>query len=93
MYGNYLLISDAMMYGDFTRYGDVRLLLNEADDRFVIFGRGEEVTLKFNAHGLPHLPRGWKRDFLFYSNGYCKDMDPNRFKALNDIYGPEAFDY
>jgi len=22
-----------------------------------------------------------------------KDMDPNKFKALNDLYGPEAFDY
>ncbi|MCI0655755.1 MAG: FG-GAP-like repeat-containing protein, partial [Acidobacteria bacterium] len=42
--------------GAYTRFGGVTELLSEVDDRFVIFGRGEEITLKFKATGLPHLP-------------------------------------
>ena len=75
--------------GSYTRFGNVTELLSEVDDRFVIFGRGEEVTLKFKAGGLPHLPKGWKRDFLFASNGYCKDMDPNT--AFPDTVEPLPF--
>src|SRR5262249_58179234 len=35
--------------GRLTRLGDVTELLNERDDRFVIFGPGEEVTARFAA--------------------------------------------
>jgi len=31
--------------GNYTGYGDVRALVAHADDRFVIFGTGEEVAL------------------------------------------------
>jgi tetratricopeptide (TPR) repeat protein len=75
--------------GSYTRFGAVTELLEEADDRFVIFGRGEELTLKFKATGLPHLPRGWKRSFVLYTNGYCKDMDPNT--AFPDTVEPLPF--
>jgi len=75
--------------GSYTRFGPVTELLQDADDRFVLFGKGEEVTLKFKAQGLPHLPRGWKRDFLLYVNGYCKDMDPNT--AFPDTVDPLPF--
>jgi hypothetical protein len=75
--------------GSYTKFGMVTELLEDVDDRFVIFGRGEELTLKFSARGLPHLPRGWKRDYLFYSNGYCKDMDPNT--AFPDTVEPLPF--
>jgi hypothetical protein len=61
--------------GFYTRYGDVRPLLDRVDDRFVIFGAGEEVSLSFDATTLPPLPTGWTRDYLFYANGYVKDMD------------------
>ena len=77
------------MAGSYTRLGKVTELLQEADDRFVVFGRGEEVTLKFRTAGLPPLPKGWKRDFLFYANGYCKDMDPNT--AFPDTVDPLPF--
>ena len=75
--------------GSYTRFGNVTELLSEVDDRFVIFGRGEEITLKFKSSGLPHLAKGWKRDFLFASNGYCKDMDPNT--AFPDTVEPLPF--
>jgi hypothetical protein len=61
--------------GFYTRYGDVRPLVERVDDRFVIFGAGEEVSLDFDAGALPPVPAGWTRDYLFYANGYVKDMD------------------
>jgi tetratricopeptide (TPR) repeat protein len=61
--------------GSYTRYGDVLPLLKAADDKFVVFGSGEEVTLDFDPSSLPKLPAGWKRDYLFYANGFVKDMD------------------
>jgi len=61
--------------GNYTRYGDVLPLLKRVDDRFVIFGSGEEVVLDFDAFSLPPVPAGWKRDYLFYANGFVKDMD------------------
>jgi tetratricopeptide (TPR) repeat protein len=62
--------------GDYTRFGDVRELLLETDDRFVVFGRGDEVTLRFDPGALPELPAGWSRTFALRAEGYCKDMDP-----------------
>jgi cytochrome c-type biogenesis protein CcmH/NrfG len=63
--------------GDYTRYGRVTELLARTDDKFVIFGRGEEISLEFPVKGLPKVPRGSLRSFLLYANGYCKDMDPH----------------
>jgi tetratricopeptide (TPR) repeat protein len=61
--------------GNYTRYGEVLPLLSQADDRFVVFGSGEEVALDFDGSRLPRLPAGWKRDYFFMANGYEKDMD------------------
>jgi hypothetical protein len=61
--------------GAYTRFGDVRELLTSVDDRFVLFGSGEEVELEFDPAGLPPLPPGWKRDYFFFADGYEKDMD------------------
>jgi hypothetical protein len=61
--------------GEYTRYGDVRALLELLDDKFVVFGSGDEVALDFDPAKLPALPRGWVRDYFFTANGYEKDMD------------------
>jgi Flp pilus assembly protein TadD len=61
--------------GAYTRYGDVRPLLDSIDDKFVVFGSGDEVALDFDPAKLPALPRGWVRDYFFVANGYEKDMD------------------
>ena len=47
-----------IMTGDYTRFGRVTELLTKTDDKFVIFGRGEEVTLEFPVKGLPRVPQG-----------------------------------
>jgi hypothetical protein len=61
--------------GAYTRYGDVRPLLDSIDDKFVVFGSGDEVALDFDPANLPALPHGWVRDYFFVANGYEKDMD------------------
>lgn len=61
--------------GSYTRYGDVTALVSGIDDRYAIFGSGEEIATAFDARALPPLPAGWQRDYFFYANGYVKDMD------------------
>ena len=61
--------------GNYTRMGDVTPLLKSVDDRFVVFGSGEEIAAEFDTAQLPALPVGWKRDYFFYANGFVKDMD------------------
>lgn len=61
--------------GNYTRMGDVTALVKGIDDRFAIFGSGEEIAAEFDATALPALPKHWKRDYFFYANGFVKDMD------------------
>ncbi len=61
--------------GNYTRYGDVTALVKGVDDRYAIFGSGDEIAAEFDADKLPALPPHWKRDYFFYANGYVKDMD------------------
>ncbi|HEV7222566.1 MAG TPA: hypothetical protein VGN42_07685, partial [Pirellulales bacterium] len=68
------------MSGRFTRYGDVAELLTETDDRLVVLGAGDELTLHF-AVPADAPPPGWTRDFLLYNVGWDKDAD------LNTVYG------
>ncbi len=67
--------------GYYTRYGDVISLLEKADDQYIIANSGDEVSLEFDAKSLPAIDRGWKRDFLIYSEGWVKDGD------LNTVHG------
>jgi len=61
--------------GNYTRKGDVTPLLAGVDDRYVIFGSGEEIAAEFDASHLPALPPHWTRDYFFYADGFVKDMD------------------
>ena len=63
--------------GLYTRYGDVRPLLEAVDDRLVIMGSGDELRLLFPARDLPLLKPGWKRDYLLLVDGWAKDGDYN----------------
>ena len=77
------------MTGLATRYGDVTELLTLADDRFVIFTGGDEVSIRFDAAALPPLAPGWERDYLFYSDGWEKDSDRNT--VTGDTVDPLPF--
>ena len=61
--------------GNYTHMGDVTALVKGVDDRYAIFGSGEEIATEFDGSKLPVVPAGWKRDYFFYANGYVKDMD------------------
>jgi tetratricopeptide (TPR) repeat protein len=76
---NYNLVSLAGPFqrerGSYTRFSDVTPLVKGVDDRYAIFGSGEEIAAEFDTTKLPALPPHWKRDYFFYANGYVKDMD------------------
>ncbi len=67
--------------GRYTRYGDVRELLVEADDRSVILAPGDEIALEFDASGLPPAAAGWTRTVFLQSQGWDKDADRNTYEA------------
>ncbi|HWG46460.1 MAG TPA: FG-GAP-like repeat-containing protein [Gemmataceae bacterium] len=86
--------------GRMTRLGDVTELLHGRDDRFVIFGPGDDLTVRFDAASLPSLPSGWQRSFVLRTAGYCKDtalstahgttVEPLPFQAMRNYpYGPD----
>ncbi len=58
-----------------TRYGEVRELLQQVDDRYVITSPGDELRMKFAAPAPP--PAHWKRDFILICDGWVKDGDYN----------------
>jgi tetratricopeptide (TPR) repeat protein len=61
--------------GLYTRYGPVDEILRGVDDRLVLMGSGDEVSLQFEALGAPR--EGWSRDFLLKVDGWAKDRDAN----------------
>ncbi|MCH8828996.1 MAG: VCBS repeat-containing protein, partial [Planctomycetes bacterium] len=68
------------MAGRFTRYGDVTELLRTDDDRLVVLGAGDEMSLSFRVPKNP-VPPGWKRDFFLQNVGWDKDCN------VNTVYG------
>ncbi|MDX1966733.1 MAG: CRTAC1 family protein [Planctomycetaceae bacterium] len=68
------------MGGRYTRFGDVSELLTTTDDRLVVMGSGDEISLSFAVAAEP-LPVGWKRDFFLHNVGWDKDAD------LHTVYG------
>jgi hypothetical protein len=63
------------LIGYYTRYGDVRELLQQTDDRYVIVNSGDEISLRFPEQSAP--PQGWVRDFVVLGDGWIKDGDYN----------------
>ena len=78
-----------VMTGRYTREGNVRELLLDSDDMFVISRPGDELILSFDAAKLPPLRAGWTRTFLLYADGFSKEMDIN--SASPDQVGPLPF--
>ena len=63
------------LVGYYTRFGDVRELLTQVDDRYVIMNAGDELQLLFPE--LPPPAAGWRRDFVLIGDGWVKDGDYN----------------
>ena len=63
------------LVGYYTRFGDVRALLEKIEDRYVIMNAGDELRLTFTAPPAP--AEGWTRDFVLVGDGWVKDGDFN----------------
>jgi hypothetical protein len=63
--------------GFYTRFGAVEDLVARIDDRLVVFGAGEELSLSFDTRALPEPDEGWRRTLFLHSEGWEKDGDPN----------------
>ena len=83
--------------GRYTRYGDVRKLVQHVDDRLVVMGSGDELQLRYDANGLPALPAAWTRDFLLLVDGWAKDADANTAFSQNveplPFHGMSSYPY
>ena len=63
------------LIGYYTKFGDVRELLQKTDDRYVIMNAGDEMAFRFPAQLSP--PAGWTRDYILIGDGWIKDGDYN----------------
>lgn len=63
------------LVGYYTRYGDVKELLEKVDDRYVIVNSGDEMSLRFDEQPAPSA--GYVRDFIITGDGWIKDGDYN----------------
>ena len=61
--------------GYYTRFGDVGVLLDKVDDRYVVMNAGDELVLEFVADDGPR--EGMERDFVLIGDGWVKDGDFN----------------
>jgi tetratricopeptide (TPR) repeat protein len=75
--------------GLYTRYGDVRELTQDVDDKLILMGSGDELRLLFDASSLAPAPAGWTREFLLKVDGWAKDRDPNT--AYSQTVAPLPF--
>lgn len=75
------------MMGRFTRYGDVMELVQSEDDRLVVMGAGDEMTVRFKAPPPP--AEGFQRTFVLHNVGWDKDADLNT--VLGETVEPLPF--
>ena len=71
--------------GRYTRFGDVRELLEAVDDRQVVIGPGDEIRVLFDARDLPPPAPGHARTVFLESFGWDKDADRNTWKADSNL--------
>jgi tetratricopeptide (TPR) repeat protein len=69
--------------GFYTRFGAVDELLGGVDDRLVIMGSGDELSLSFDALSLAPPPPGAERHYILVVDGWAKDRDANTAYSQN----------
>lgn len=73
VYGDPVSPPNYQLPGNYTKFGDVTPLLSTIDDKFVIFGGGDELTLRFTPPAdSPAI--GQNRSYLALFDGYYKDL-------------------
>jgi len=88
--------------GNFTRYGDVTELLQDADNKYVIMRQGDQISFMFSAD-LPPVPEGMERDYFLFASVWFKvnglpyvqfTVDPLPFQEMTAFpYDPEIESY
>jgi hypothetical protein len=73
--------------GYYTRFGDVRELLRQVDDRYVIMNAGDEMRLRFPTQAASAA--GMVRDFVLVGDGWEKDGDYNTGHSQTVLPLPE----
>ncbi|RII26555.1 MAG: hypothetical protein CXR31_09040, partial [Geobacter sp.] len=101
IYSSLVDTTQSYMPGNYTRFGDVTPLLTGTDDKFVIFGKGDQLSLKYG--GESSRPAGTSRRFLLYFDGYYKaqnnvsipnTVEPLPFAAMSNFpYDPAVENY
>lgn len=90
---NYAELDDSAPWdpapGIYTRYGNVRPVVEHRDDEVVVMAPGDELSLAFDAQAFPAAHPGWQRDFFLYLAGWAKDNEPNTLAG--DSAGPLPF--
>ncbi|HEY3445466.1 MAG TPA: hypothetical protein VGK67_03835 [Myxococcales bacterium] len=93
---------DAFLAGSYTRYGDVRALLEKADDRFVLMAQGDELSLEFDepAKKAGTTRRVFLRADVFYSLKFhpfgmlTDQLEPLPFHGMPSYpYPAESYPY
>ncbi len=79
-------------YGSFTRYGDVKVLLNVTDDMFAIMRHGDEISITFTG-SLPPLPQGMVRGFVLKADVYYKTFRVDNKVELLPFHGMSIYPY
>ncbi|MBZ0112199.1 MAG: FG-GAP-like repeat-containing protein [Thermoanaerobaculia bacterium] len=72
--------------GYYSPYGDSLAAIASLDDNLVVFGSGEQLSLRFDLDSLAPPPPGWRRTFFLHLEGWEKDGDPN--VACSETVGP-----
>ena len=88
--------------GDFTRYGDVTALLQNADNMYVIGRQGDSILLKFPVNNVP-IPQGMVRDYFIVASCWFKGnveqsylpftVDPLPFQDMTSYPYPQNESY
>ena len=81
--------------GFHTRFGDVSELLEKVDNRYVIMNAGDEMILHFKEPAP--VKEGYKRSYVFVSDGWEKDGDYNTEASATVLplpyHGQADYDY
>jgi Flp pilus assembly protein TadD len=78
-----------VLAGAYTREGDVRALLVETDNLFVVSMPGDQIAVSWDAGLFPPLAADQMRTFLLHAVGFSKEMNPR--SATPDRLEPLPF--
>jgi tetratricopeptide (TPR) repeat protein len=71
----YLSLWNPMVGDNYTKYGHVEPLLYDIDNKFVIFGSGDELSLEFKQPIQKPINKDMTYTYFLYLNGTVKDGD------------------